>query len=133
MFFYHFFFFFKYSSIFKTGVTHISVYKKKINYFKFFFKTIFKYLNSVQLKRLRKNRFKSQQLTSNVLPYNKVITQKQNFIWTPLFYFFWSNTFRIKCNLSRHIFFFPPYGKVLNKFKRKRRRNLFVRKLIRFF
>ena len=133
MFFYHFFFFFKYSSIFKKGPTHISFYKKKINYFKFFFKTIFKYLRSTQLKRLQKTRFKSQQLVSNIVPYHKNLIQKQDCIWKPLFYFFWSNTFRIRCNFSKHIFFFPPYGKVLTEFKRKRRRNLFVHKLIRFF
>jgi hypothetical protein len=133
VFFFHFFFFFKYSNVFKQGPTHIAVYKKKINYFKHFFNTIFLYLKSKQLSALHKSRFKSMQLTSKVLPYLGALTAGATQLVSPFFYFFWSNSFRIRCLFSQHIFFFPPYGKRLTATRRKPKRNLFLDKLLRFF
>ena len=133
MFFFHFFFFFKYSSIFKQGPTQVAVYKKKINYFKHFFNTIFRYLKSKQLGALRRSRFKSMQLTPRVLPYLGKATACTAQLVSPLFYFFWSNFLRIRCLFSQHIFFFPPYGKRLAATSRKPKLNLFLDKLVRFF
>ena len=133
MFFFHFFFFFKYSNIFKQGPTHVAVYKKKINYFKHFFKTIFLYLKSKQLGALHVSRFKSMQLTAKVLPYLGESTAGAVQLVSPFFYFFWSSFFRIRCLFSQHIFFFPPYGKQLTSFSRKPKRNLSLDKLVRFF
>lgn len=129
--FYHFFYFFRYSSLFRRKLINISFFRKKINYFKFFFNNIFKYLRTNTFKNLNISKEKSTFLTQN--PLQQLYTKKNNmqFNQCNLQYgllFEYKNAFRVR----QGVFFFPKYGKKQTFFRINPKKNLIIKKLKTF-